>query len=218
MLKLIETIESHKTVAIYGLSGHGKSQFIITFLTEALKLNPLIINNLDCIRNFKENVHSAILFDDCAGWAEKCIPDIVKLIDFESPTTHSVKHSSVTIPKPTPRVILGNPAIPHVFMGHSNDLEPINRRLTIIILTKDSSPLFAQTSELKEKFKSSHTYVEAPQEVGCVSRELRTFLSLTLVLIRGLLPLKTLKIKTIPPSLLGRLVCTQHTRLYPIGV
>jgi hypothetical protein len=68
----------------------------------------MIINNMDGLRFYDNNVNDAIIFDDC-NW-DPNIPreELIKLLDSEVPTTHNIKHSTIQIKKPTPRIIIGN--------------------------------------------------------------------------------------------------------------
>jgi hypothetical protein len=54
-----------KTLVLIGSPGSGKTQMILSFLTQVLNLNPIIVNNLDALRFFNNEVHDAIVFDDC---------------------------------------------------------------------------------------------------------------------------------------------------------
>lgn len=163
---IIETIKNKKTVVLYGPSGIGKTQFILTLLTEILGLTPLVINNFDALRNYKEHIHTAIVYDDCAGWDTKSIEEVVKLVDSETPTTHSIKHSSVNIPVPTPKVVIGNPPIPAKFFGIKAFEHPVGRRVVIFILNEDSPKLFNIDPQIgsAKRYKPNHIIIGPSNE------------------------------------------------------
>lgn len=135
--KIIDNYDKTKTLILIGEAGTGKTQFLQTFIKEALGLNPLVINNLDSLRFFKDELHNAILLDDCGNWDNKSREDIIKLIDSEGPTTHNIKHGSILIQKPTPRFLVLNPPIPYAL--NKTD-KAIQRRIVLHNLNKSLIP------------------------------------------------------------------------------
>lgn len=105
--KFLDNYDPNKTVILLGEAGFGKTQFIIAWLKEILKINPLIINNVDSIRSFNKAIHGAIVFDDCGKWQYLVREELIKYLDSEVPTTHSIKHGSVSIDK-VPRFVIEN--------------------------------------------------------------------------------------------------------------
>ena len=134
---IIENYDRTKTLILMGEAGTGKTQFLQTFIKESLGLNPLVINNLDSLRFFKDELHNAILLDDCGNWDDKSREDIIKLIDSEGPTTHNIKHGSIIIQKPTPRFLVLNPPLP---LALSKGDKAIQRRIVLHKLNKSLIP------------------------------------------------------------------------------
>lgn len=140
---VIDAYNDNKTLVIIGKPGIGKT----SWLTSWLKLNgksPLVVNNRDAIRFFNPHKHSAIVFDDC-NWQDIGREELIKLVDSEVATTHSIKHSSVIIANleggPIPKYIIGNG--PHLLEDTSILNKPysdpaVRRRIHIVVL-KDSS-------------------------------------------------------------------------------
>ena len=137
-----------KTLVLIGSPGSGKTQMITSFLTQVVSLKPLIVNNFDSIRFFDNKIHNAIVFDDCAWDPLMAREYLIKLVDSEVPTTHNIKHGSVMIDKPTPRVVIVNSTDPWVsslefnsFGGPENPYKDpaVTRRVTIYVLDSNKS-------------------------------------------------------------------------------
>lgn len=107
-----------------------------------MKFNPLVINNKDALRFFNNDTHNAIIFDDCSWPEDINREELIKLIDSEQPTTHSIKHSSVMINKSTPRFVIVNYANPwsHIQLSISTVYQDpaVKRRINIITLPDDA--------------------------------------------------------------------------------
>lgn len=108
---VLDNYNKGKTLVFIGSPGTGKTQMIISFLAH-LGLTPLVINNKDSLRYFKNDVHNAIVFDDCNWDPEINREELIKLVDSEIGTSHSIKHGSIIIDNPTPRVVIGNSVQP----------------------------------------------------------------------------------------------------------
>lgn len=142
---MIDAYNENKTLVIIGSPGIGKSSWLNAWLNWIGKV-PLHVNNIDSIRFFDPTKHSALVFDDC-HWPDNINrEDLIKLVDSESPTTHSVKHSSVVISSPDggpiSRFVLGN--FPHKFTNNYALNMPfsdkaVQRRIKVAILKESSS-------------------------------------------------------------------------------
>jgi len=104
---LLDNYNKGKTLVLIGSPGSGKTQMILSFLAH-IGLNPLVINNKDSLRYFRNDLHNAIVFDDCKWDPDINREELIKLVDSEVGTTHSIKHGSIIIDNPTPRIIIGN--------------------------------------------------------------------------------------------------------------
>lgn len=54
----------NKTLVLIGPSGTGKTSFMESFVKNCLKMEPLMINNIDSLRQFEPGKHNFIIFDD----------------------------------------------------------------------------------------------------------------------------------------------------------
>ena len=106
--QILDNYDRTKSLVLIGNPGTGKTQMVMAFLKDVLQLKPMIINNVDAIRFHDSRYNDAIIFDDC-NW-DPNIPreELIKLLDSEVSTTHNIKHGTIRIEKPTPRVIIGN--------------------------------------------------------------------------------------------------------------
>jgi hypothetical protein len=134
---ILDNYDKTKTLVLIGEAGTGKTQFLQTFLKESLGLTPLVINNIDGLRFFKNELHNAILFDDCGNWDQKSREEVIKLIDSEGPTTHNIKHGSVNIQVATPRILTLNPPAPYALRQED---KAIQRRMVVYYLNKSLIP------------------------------------------------------------------------------
>lgn len=150
-LALTKAIEEKKSLVLVGQPGSGKSKLIESYLTHELKLNPLIINNIDALRFFKEGIHKSIVFDDCS-FSGREREELIKLIDSEDGTTFSVKHNSIKIPKNIQRYIITNKDLATLFGQHYLDTA-ISRRIILVKLKEDEKLYLIQDKESgKEEF------------------------------------------------------------------
>ncbi len=139
--------EDKRTLLLVGGPGTGKTKFILFHLHTLRKLNPLIVNNIDSLRDFKNNIHHAILYDDCC-FKNVSREELIKLMDSEDETTHNVKHLSVRIPSNTPRFVISNKNYEELFAPHHKD-EAIRRRIYVYTL-ENGTKLFGETPVLKQ--------------------------------------------------------------------
>lgn len=143
--EIIDAYNENKTLVIVGSPGIGKSSWLNAWLHQMGKV-PLPVNNIDSIRFFNPAKHSALVFDDC-HWPDSLQrEDLIKLVDSELPTTHSVKHSSIVVSSPNggaiPRFIIGN--FPNKFIDNSVLNMPfsdkaVQRRIKVVVLKESSS-------------------------------------------------------------------------------
>ncbi len=142
---VIDAYNENKTLVIVGSPGIGKSSWLNAWLHSTGKI-PLAINNIDSIRFFDPTKHGALVYDDC-HWSDKIQrEDLIKLVDSELPTTHSVKHSSIVVSTPNggpiPKFILAN--FPNKFIDQSFLNMPfsdkaVQRRIKVVTLKESSS-------------------------------------------------------------------------------
>jgi hypothetical protein len=98
---------SPKSLYLHGGAGTGKSRLIESFVIQKMKLNPLTVNNFDAIKEFKQGVHTAIIFDD-VDLKKLSEEELIKLLDSEQGTTFRVTYGSVFIPACTLRFFISN--------------------------------------------------------------------------------------------------------------
>lgn len=130
MLDVIQkSKKSERMLYVKGASGTGKTQFLLTLIKGEYRLNPLVVSNLDGIRFFKAEVHTAILFNDF-NWNELKYEreKLIHLLDVESACTISVKHSSLYIPENVARFAASNLLLED-YLGEMANLTEIARRV-----------------------------------------------------------------------------------------
>ena len=93
---------SKKCIVISGPPGIGKTK-----LAKTLFEKPLLVRHPDKLKQFDENTHDAIIFDDQAygHWPRE---SVIHLMDCEEEADINVKNSMVTIPAGIPRVFTTN--------------------------------------------------------------------------------------------------------------
>ena len=96
-----------KSLYLHGAAGTGKSRLIESFVIQKMKLNPLIINNFDSIREFDSVIHTAIIFDD-VDLKKLSEEEVIKILDSEQATTFRVTYGNVRIPACTLRFFISN--------------------------------------------------------------------------------------------------------------
>lgn len=107
---LLEIKDTKQTLFLQGQGGTGKTSFIIAYVMNELKLNPLIINHYDGLRDFQIGYHNCIIIDDIC--LEKISREVVlKLVDSTDETTFDVKYGSIRIPADTQRFLLTNKSL-----------------------------------------------------------------------------------------------------------
>jgi len=99
----------NKTLMLMGPSGCGKTKFIEAYL-ESKGRKPLVINDINSIKDFDKDSHDCIVFDD-VDWSKVAREQMIKLLDSNDPTTFRVTHGSVSIPSKTPRFVLSNKSL-----------------------------------------------------------------------------------------------------------
>lgn len=103
---LNKTLIENKTLYLEGESGTGKTKMLEGYF-EYKGMNPLIINNYDGLKFFREEIHDCILMDDITfkGLSRETI---IKILDSTSNTTFRVTQGTISIPKNIPRYICSN--------------------------------------------------------------------------------------------------------------
>jgi hypothetical protein len=107
---LKSNVKSNKSIVVHGSSGLGKTQFILTFVSEVLNLNPLMINNYDALRYFNPSLHNCIILDDCC-LEELDRETLIKVLDLEVDVTLKMRYSNVIINQGIPRFIIQNQSL-----------------------------------------------------------------------------------------------------------
>jgi hypothetical protein len=133
--QFLDNYNPNKTVVLLGEAGYGKTQFLIAWLKEVKKLNPLVINNVDSLRLFNKAAHDVIIFDDCGKWHLPAREELIKYLDSEVPTTHSIKHGSVAIDKVS-RFVVENIDPKAILEGD----KAIQRRIQVIRIEESLIP------------------------------------------------------------------------------
>jgi hypothetical protein len=98
---------SPKSLYLHGGAGTGKSRLIESFVIQKMKLKPLVVNNFDAIKEFKQGVHTAIVFDDI-DLKKLSEEELIKLLDSEQETTFRVTYGNAFIPAYTLRFFISN--------------------------------------------------------------------------------------------------------------
>ena len=104
--------EEKKTLFLCGESGTGKTKLLESYFMYK-KMNPLILNNIDRIKDFKIGTHDCILFDD-VSFKNESRERIIKLFDSSSETTFRVLYGNIVIPKNTSRYVCSNKPLEEV--------------------------------------------------------------------------------------------------------
>ena len=122
-------LKEKKTLLLVGEAGTGKSQLLLSYVRKGLKLEPLLINDYNSLRDFKQDFHRAIIIDDI-DLSKLSREVIIKLFDSSDEATFDVKYGPVRIPANTPRFIASNKTLS--LMMKFGDDEAINRRVITI--------------------------------------------------------------------------------------
>jgi len=130
--QLEEAHAKYLTPMLVGETKTGKTRLMLDFIVNTLKLKPLVINNIDSIRDFDASKHNALFFDDCNFAVVHDEEMLLKLFDCESVTTFNIKHGSVRIPAYTARFACSNFLLSY-YVGERIASQPrIARRLKVI--------------------------------------------------------------------------------------
>ena len=86
---------------VFGPTGTGKTRWSLAHFD-----NPLLVTNLECLKNLTED-HDGIVFDDMS-FRGMDFHECLNLLDFELPRTINVKYGAATIPARTRRIITYN--------------------------------------------------------------------------------------------------------------
>ena len=124
-------LEQKKTLLLVGEAGTGKSQLLLSYVRKGLKLEPLLINDYNSLRDFNEGFHTAIIIDDI-DLSKLSREVVIKLFDSSDEATFDVKYGTVRIPVNTPRFIASNKTL-GLMMNFGNDKAITRRVITINI-------------------------------------------------------------------------------------
>jgi len=152
--QLKEAHAKYLTPMLVGETKTGKTRLVLDFIVNTLKLKPLVINNIDSIRDFDASKHNALFFDDCNFAVVHDEEMLLKLFDCESVTTFNIKHGSVRIPAYTARFACSNFLLSY-YVGERIASQPrIARRLKVIDIGGQSLyqflPVSNKTSEVED--------------------------------------------------------------------
>jgi len=109
---------------LHGRSGIGKTTLAISILRM-----PLIVTEIEDIRNFSPKNHTGIIFDDCAWIADLPREKQIHLVDTMLSRTFQSRYKNSLIPAGTPRIITTNLPSRQILPVW---LEEIRRRTTCI--------------------------------------------------------------------------------------
>ncbi len=116
-----------KTIFIFGPTGVGKTQWAIAQFE-----HPLLISHMDDLKQLNIRVHDGIVFDDLS-FANVAANVLIHLTDWDLPRSINVKHSSVTIPAHTRKIITSNLSLDTLIMGMEPEHKAaIKRRVHVI--------------------------------------------------------------------------------------
>ena len=150
--KLLEAMSDskdlQKTLVLVGAPGTGKSQFILSYIREELKLEPLLVNDFHSIREFICGFHTSILLDDI-NLSKLTREAVLKLVDSCDETTFDVKFGTIRIPAKTPRFIVSNKSLSELISFKVDgaiirrvvEIDIGNRVLFEVIIHKQGFPL-----------------------------------------------------------------------------
>jgi hypothetical protein len=129
------------SVVAYGVPGCGKSHFTRIMLQEKFFIsNPLIVNNIDSLREWDRLKYDAIIFDDCS-LTNLDRSQLISILSMELGGTIECRYQNVRIGPDTMRIFVQNMPLTAVLtkMNLQNDLA-LTRRFVEIEL-KDLIPI-----------------------------------------------------------------------------
>jgi hypothetical protein len=146
LMELQCALDNQKTVYLAGAAGTGKSMFVKSYLTQEKGLIPLIVNNIDSLREFDATIHTCIVLDDCR-FDTLDRETLITPFDGEHEVTLQLRYNNIRIPAGTPRFIIHNKFLYDILsLNLSSDLA-IKRRIHEIKITNS---LFAKAVEETE--------------------------------------------------------------------
>lgn len=90
-----------------GDSESGKSHFMKAYVRSVLKLNPLVINDVNSLTHFSPGRHTCIIFDDC-NFENFNREFMIKLLDSQDETTFRLTQGSYMVLASIPRFFISN--------------------------------------------------------------------------------------------------------------
>lgn len=110
-----------KSLVVHGLSGSGKTNYILALLTSKGR-KVLFVTHKEDLAKFDPKLHDTILFDDVNFFSQfKTREEIIALVDVLFPRTFKVLYQAVNIPQ----------GIWRIFTTNSNPLFPFENYLEI---------------------------------------------------------------------------------------
>jgi hypothetical protein len=128
-------LNKEQSLAIYGDSGSGKSQFIRAWAHDK-GLTPLFVTHPNALKDFIEGQHNLIIMDDTMNLKMFTREALIHFISSQDASTHNVKHGSISIPETT-RILLFNKTPVETFGELVND-SAIRRRIVFFNLGSTS--------------------------------------------------------------------------------
>lgn len=120
-----------KTLFITGESGVGKTQYALALLQDK---NPLTVTHIEKLKDFDQNIHESILYDD-VDFSKMSREEVIRIIDNEFPRDIRYRYGFKTIPPGILKIITSNKE----FFTKYQNLEEIKRR---IVTSKIEKKLF----------------------------------------------------------------------------
>ncbi len=116
------------SLVLFGPSGTGKTQLALALLKNQ---NPLTITNIEKLKDFDNNIHKALLFDDC-NFDKLNREEIIHLVDNELDRDIRILYDSKTIPSGILKIFTSNKS--NLFPY--DNLKEIQRRITKVNIDK----------------------------------------------------------------------------------
>lgn len=127
---LVAPLDLSKSVLVWGPSGLGKTQFVLSHFK-----NPLVITHMDGLRSLSPD-HDAIVFDDMS-FSHYPPEAVIHLLDIELPRDIHIRYGVATIPANTVKIFTHNSFNPFYKIEiPSEQQEAIERRFKRFNVTK----------------------------------------------------------------------------------
>lgn len=123
-------MENIETVFVHGKAGTGKTQW-----AKAHFKSPLLIGSTDTLKEFRQELHDGIIFDDMSftHWPRE---SVIQLLDWEEDRDVHCRFHNAFIPKNTKKVFISNKDLNETFGPYEFD-EAITRRINAIYTVEE---------------------------------------------------------------------------------